>query len=147
MAMFREDLIAQLKRWRAAGNQLVVMMDANENLASGRLSRALRVELGMRDTICLWTGQPGSTTWFLGQDQIDGIYVTDDMNICGGYHHTSVVDIPHKALVGLQLMKIVQPRAWQLQCDTKQVLTAYSYTLWEKYGLHHVQEKIYTCAL
>jgi hypothetical protein len=48
--LFGSDLLWQLQVWRALGNRIILMMDANCNVLTGRLSRALTQEsIGLRE--------------------------------------------------------------------------------------------------
>jgi hypothetical protein len=48
--LFESDLLWQLQVWRALGDQIILMMDANCNVLTGRLSRALTQEsIGLRE--------------------------------------------------------------------------------------------------
>ncbi len=56
---FREDLMAQLTRWREEGNKLVVCLDANENIYHKSLGKVLRnVDgLNMQEVVGMFTGK------------------------------------------------------------------------------------------
>ena len=50
--LFRDNLLAQLATWRAAGDRLILFIDANENINNGKLQRALRQpHIGLTDSL------------------------------------------------------------------------------------------------
>jgi hypothetical protein len=70
---FREDLMAQLMRWRRGGSKLVVCLDANENIYHKSLGKVLANadSLNMQEVIGTFTGNQIGTTYFRGQTPID----------------------------------------------------------------------------
>jgi len=109
---FREDLGKLLKEWRAAGDKLIVCLDANENIYTQAL-RKLFINpegLGMIEAEGRYTGKKIGPTYFRGQLPIDGIWTTPDMtvsNACimpAGYgirdHRLFIIDLHTTLLVG-----------------------------------------------
>ena len=48
--LFEDDLCWQLRVWRALGDRIILMMDANCHVLTGRLSRALtHPSIGLRE--------------------------------------------------------------------------------------------------
>ena len=72
---FREDLGKLLKEWRAAGDKLIVCLDANENIYKQALGKLLTDPegLGMIEAVGRYTGKKIGPTYFRGQLPIDGI--------------------------------------------------------------------------
>ena len=72
---FREDLGKLLKEWRAAGDKLIVCLDANENIYMQALGKLLTDPegLGMIEAVGRYTGKKIGLTYFRGQLPIDGI--------------------------------------------------------------------------
>ena len=56
---FREDLVRQLKKWRDSGERLVVCMDANKDIYSKSIGKALTDPegLGMAEVVGEFTGK------------------------------------------------------------------------------------------
>ena len=72
--MFRDDLLAQLRKWRTRGDRTVLMMDANEDVIDGAMCRQLGEEdLNLREVVFSHTRAKGPKTYFQGKDAIDGI--------------------------------------------------------------------------
>ena len=78
--IFLEDLISELRNWRDTDEKLLLLMDANENLESGPLTRLLsHCDLDMHDIIHHISRQPGPPTFIRGTRQIDGVWATKDV--------------------------------------------------------------------
>ena len=76
---FREDLIRLLKIWREAGDRIIVCIDANENIYSKAIGKALTEEgagLEMKEVVGEFTGKKIGPTHFRGQLPINGIWAT-----------------------------------------------------------------------
>jgi len=72
---FREDLGKLLKEWRAAGDKLIVCLDANENIYTQALGKLLTnpKSLGMIEAVGRYTGKKIGPMYFWCQLPIDGI--------------------------------------------------------------------------
>ena len=96
-----------MRSWRAQGYCLILLLDANETINNGNLTRSIRSEpkLNMKDLVRERALKYGPATWFRGTKQIDGVFATTDVDFCGdrflpfwsgmGDHKSVVVDIPH----------------------------------------------------
>jgi hypothetical protein len=82
-AKFREDLVAQLKKWRAEGDRIVVCMDANEDIYRKSLGKVLTDQegLNMSEAVGDFTGKKLGATFFRGTKPIDGVWATKDITI------------------------------------------------------------------
>ncbi len=63
---FKEDLIAQLTKWRKEGDRLIVCLDANEHIYKKSIGKALTDidGLAMREVVGDFTRQPVGPTYF-----------------------------------------------------------------------------------
>ncbi len=70
---FREDLGKLLREWRAAGDRLVVCINANKNIYTQALVKMLTDTkgLGMIEAVGQYTGKKIGPTYFRGQLPID----------------------------------------------------------------------------
>ena len=118
--LFHCHLIAQLTRWRHDNENLILVLDSNENMQSSPLSRLLKSrKLEMLDAIQLRSQLPGPPIFVQGSRQIDGAWVTPDIDITSacflpfyfgvGDHMGLILDIPQQSLIGGTLHKIVRP--------------------------------------
>ena len=80
---FREDLIKLLKTWRAAGDRIVVCLDANEDIYRKAIGKALMEEdgLDMKEVVGSYTGKRIGPTFFQGQLPIDRVWATSDIRV------------------------------------------------------------------
>ncbi len=98
-AKFREDLLQLLRTWQAAGDCILLCLDANEDIYKKEIRKALTDPgmLGMKEVVGAYTGKKIGPMFFWGQLPIDGIWATSYVtisNACimpGGYriedHH------------------------------------------------------------
>ena len=81
-ALFRDNLIAVLRRWQAKGDRVVLIMDANENVLHGAMCKQLTQEdLQMREVVHSETAGSGPKTWFRGSESINGICVSSEIDV------------------------------------------------------------------
>ena len=82
---FCDNLCAVLQQqWRALGDRIILMMDANERVLDGTLSGMLAEEgIEMKEAVHSKTPGPGPNTHFRGKDSIDGIWYTSDLELRG----------------------------------------------------------------
>ena len=67
--MFREDLCAVLQQWRARGERIVLMMDANLNVVDGVLSKMLaKDDIELKEDVHSVTSGHGPKTHFRGKE-------------------------------------------------------------------------------
>ncbi len=64
--LFKENLIEQLKKWREAGDRLVVCMDVNEHIYNKTIGKELTDSdgLAMQEVVGDFTQQPIGSTFF-----------------------------------------------------------------------------------
>jgi hypothetical protein len=111
-AKFQEDLLHLLCTWQAAGDRIVVCLNANKDIYKKEIIKALTNPgmLGMKEVVGACTGKKIGPTFFQGQLLIDGIYATPNItisNVCimpAGYrigdHCLFVIDIHTFLLIG-----------------------------------------------
>jgi hypothetical protein len=109
---FRDDLLRLLTTWREAGDRIIVCLDANKNIYTKAIGKALTEEegLGMSEVVGEYTGRRIGPMHFRGQTPIDGVWATRDItvsNACvmsAGYgigdHRLFIVNFHTSTLVG-----------------------------------------------
>ncbi len=72
---FREDLVAQVKKWREECSRLIVCLDANKYIYKKSIGKALTDidGLAMREVVGDFTRQPVGPTYFQGSTPINGV--------------------------------------------------------------------------
>ena len=109
--LLQQDLIRQLKEWREQGEKLILLLDSNENMPNGPLSRMLlHPDLGMIDAVQHRSSLPGPHTFIRGSRQIDGAWVTPYVDIdraCFlpfyfgmGDHRGILMELPQRTILG-----------------------------------------------
>jgi hypothetical protein len=149
--MFREDLLTQLRKWRAQGDRAILMMDANEDVIDGAMCKQLGKDaLKMREVVYSQTNRRGPKTYFKGQVAIDGIWVSEELEVSTaaylpfdpdlGDHQPVVVNISKKSLLGDHGPRIKPSAARRLNSKVKQIRQKYIDKLEEDFRKHRVLE-------
>ena len=149
-AIFRSDLHSLLKIWIDAGDKVLLLIDANEDLSKGPLSSKLK-SLQMYDAIAKRSGIPGPATFATGLNQIDGAFFSRNFECTGarflplwtgiGDHRAIIIDIPQQLIYGEQLLKVILPTCRRLQCNIKKVRDKYNAKLLSLCILHKLPNK------
>ena len=124
--LFRDQLIASLRKWREGGDRLVLFMDANEDMRDGPLQRELSSSLDMYDVVSSFSDSAPVATYQRGSRQIDGVWATSDLWIIRacflpfrlgvGDHRGILLDIQSASLFGRPSALIQRPAMRRLQC-------------------------------
>ena len=121
----RNDLLQFIKNRKQEGENIILMVDGNESMRIGKLASALREDsVGMRDPIRSRIGSKKFPTWFRGNDQIDAIWISENITATKitflpfffsiGDHRGIMMDIPEEILLGNKIIKIPRPTARRL---------------------------------
>ncbi len=80
---FRDNLLHLLTTWREAGDRIIVCLDANKNIYTKALGKALTEEegLGMSEVVGEYMGRRIGPTHFRGKTLIDGVWATRDITV------------------------------------------------------------------
>lgn len=155
---FREDLVAQLKKWREEGDRLVVCMDANENIYKKSIGKTLTdmTGLAMREVVGDFTGKRIGATYFRGSTPIDAIWATPDVEIVGacvmpcgfgvGDHRLFIVDIRTDSIVGVKPPRVIRAAARRLNTKIPRVMEKYVDLLEKELVNHRVPQRIRAAA-
>ena len=151
---FREDLIHLLKKWRAAGDRIVVCLDANEDIYRKAIGKALTEEggLDMKEVVGAYTGKRIGPTFFRGQLPIDGVWATPDItvsNACimpAGYgigdHRLFVIDFHTSSLIGTGPPRARRASSRRLTTRLPHVARKYAASLEANIIRHRLIEKL-----
>ena len=82
--IFVEDLCKEVSEWLDSGDQLVIGMDANEDVRSGEVSNRL-AQLGLIKCVTTQHGAQGPPTYDRGSVPVDGLFVSRTLRVlkCG----------------------------------------------------------------
>ena len=134
-------LVHQIKTWQESGENIVLMVDANENLeVMGPLQTMLKYECQLIDPIrqrYAKKNQPLPATSLTGSKPIDSIFVSTSFQniIRGGWirvedsigdHRAIFIDLPTQVLLGENPFHIHRSTARRLVCDQPKVVQKYN---------------------
>ena len=130
-AIFIVDILKEVQAWLEEGDQIVIGIDANEDVRTGKLANAFRDE-GLIEVCTASHGQNGPTTYDRGQRPIDGIFVTSTLlsSSCGYLpfkfdHRALWIDIPMSIALGHDVAEIKRPAARRLKNNDPRVRNRY----------------------
>jgi hypothetical protein len=116
--LFETDFIWQLQCWRSQGERLIVMMDANTHVLTGRLSRAMtHKSINVREATKDILGSLCPNTHIRGSRPIDGIWTTPDITVTAvkwlpfsespGDHRACLFDVTMQSVLGTSEKRLV----------------------------------------
>ena len=128
---FTDDLCKEVVSWMEAGDQVVLGMDANEDVRYSSLSLKLRT-LGMEEAIIKQHGRNGPATYARGSCPIDGLFVSRTLQECRcGYkpfvwdHRLLWIDIPITIAFGNIIPPSVKARSRRLKLNDPRIVDKY----------------------
>ena len=107
---FDEDLLAELTRFRDVGDEIILMIDANQHIYDGKFGRALRSDLQMIDAYFRLYAASAPNSHHTGRNPIGGIFTSPGIDIEAvfvgrhglgqGDHRLWVVDVTTHSCLG-----------------------------------------------
>ena len=151
-SMFSKQLVAQLRQWRAAGDELILYIDANEHLYDGNLAQILQGDgLCMEEQVLASTGQQAPYSHARGSTPISGTYATPGIHCQNSYvaphgtgvgdHRLQIHDFCATSVLGIDYPTLVRPEGRRLRCDVEKSVKNYNKVLKQLYLRHRVFEK------
>ncbi len=148
--LFLDDLTKQIKCWQAAGDRILLFIDANEHILSGRISKKL-AELGIQERSHKFWGSTEPNTYIDGSQPIDGIFASPELEITNclslsfhesvGDHHTIIVELSTRSILGQHQSTIVRPTSRRLTTKHAQSVTAYNECFRSQVSIHRIAER------
>ncbi len=142
-----------LTEWREQGDQLIVCLDANEDIYKKSLGKALTAwdGLAMKEVVGGFTGRRLGPTHFRGSKLIDGIWATSNVTISSacvmpvgfgtGDHRLFVIDVQVSLIIGTDPIRVVRPQARCLNTKIPQALEQYNEKLEDLVSWHRLVER------
>ena len=142
--IMHRQLTEQIKKWQSKGENIVLLIDTNENLARmGQLQTKLKYECQLVDPIRNIYQNDGDTlpsTSLTGSYPIDAIFVSPQLQqiVRGGWiqveksigdHRALFIDIPIKTLLGENPFTIHRSTARRLICEQPKIVEKYNQLL------------------
>ena len=131
--MFTVDLCNEMIQWKESGDQLILGLDANEDIRAGQFSSKM-AHLGMTEAIVHQHGYDAPATYKRGSAPIDGLYVSKTLlGLRCGYlkfeeqfdHRLVWLDVPLEIALGHNLPPIVHAKARRLKCEDPRIVAKY----------------------
>lgn len=135
-AHFSMRLVNQLIEWKAAGDEIILFMDVNDNAYTGRLPRRLAErDLMMTEQFLEANGFQAPNSYYRGSRPITGCFCTqgvDCLNVFvspqrsgAGDHRYWIMDFDAKSVLGAGYPHLVRPKGRRLKCVVKRTRVAY----------------------
>ena len=151
--MFHADLISLLRRWKAAGDEILLMGDFNENVYTGPLSVSLSADdLRMTELCQRITGDRLPATHSRGRTPINAIYGTAGIQgaaaallSCNegiGDHRVFVLDITSESILGDVFPRVLPAKSRLLNCASDKMKGGYNAVLNQLANRHLIFKKL-----
>jgi hypothetical protein len=130
-------------------------MDHNEHATNGPLGKKLgdKNGLDLREAVVQHTGSSLGTTFFQGSKPINGIWVSNNLDISNacmmpfgygvGDHRAFVLDVPLELLIGIDPVKIMRPMGRRLNSRLASCCKTYIESLESNITLHCLLERLH----
>ena len=151
---FKNDLLAQLRKWREQGDRLIFCMDVNEDIYRKSIGKSLTMseDIQMIEAVGNYTENKIDATFLIGKKPIDGVWVTSDVVIIGacvmpasygiGDHRLFVLGFLTLSLIGHDPPKIVRAAARRLNTNIPSAELYYINRLEELIMKHNIVERV-----
>ena len=138
--IFGKQLLTQLKAWRAAGDEIILFTDLNENIYTGPIARQLQGDrILMREQTLLSTGKEAPHSHYTGKIAIVGTFATPGIKCTNSYlsphgagvgdHRFQLHDFNAHSILGTDYQKTVQPAGRALWCCVERTVKKYNKVL------------------
>jgi len=138
--MFFRQVTTLLKKWRSAGEEVILFGDVNENVYKGRLARRFILEdIWLKEQVAACMGQRAPHSHIQGSTPVTGIWTTPEMKCLNifcyphgggiGDHCFHVTGFCSKSVLGVNCPKTVQPDGQNLRCKVERSVEKYNKVL------------------
>jgi hypothetical protein len=149
--LFSSDFVNAILRWIEHGDCIVLFVDANEHILTGKLPTALAKLVLQEATHALW-GELELRTYVHGDGApIDGVFHTPDIKVTAimqllfhegvGDHCTTILDISTRLAIGKHEQRVVTPQARRLTNKNGASIRAYIKHVTKQSRRHKFQER------
>lgn len=152
--LFSANLTNHLKRWRAQGDQIILIMDANEHILRSPLACRLHSDdIELSDiSHHFWETGTEPHTYIDGSQPIDGIFTTPNLDVSNfvalsfhesvGDHRTLIVEILTASFIGKYQGNIVRPTSRRLTMRQPRSVDAYNDEIDRQFRRHNIPTRI-----
>ena len=151
--IFFDHLIADLKRWKGQGEEIILLGYFNKNVYTGRIAQRLaQDDLNMSEQCRKITGKPIPPTYVRGSRPIDAVFATSGI-VCRnasilakyggvGDHRCFILDFSSVSMLGSVFPRIVPPAGRKLHCNSERIRKNYCSVLNELADRHQMFRKL-----
>jgi hypothetical protein len=146
--LFTEDLCKEIQGWMEQGDQIALLIDANDDVRDGRFAQQLH-RLGLTEAASVRAGEDTPATQKRGSRPIDGIFLSPTLStvnsgyVDAGSDHLCVwVDIAYEAAFGYNPPPSKKPQARRLKMMDPRIVAKYLLLLRKWYKAHGLFERI-----
>ena len=146
-----EDLTRFITECRQNNDQIIVMMDANEDVTSQQLQHWLQ-QNELTEAIASHRQERAPATYHRGSKQIDGIFVSNTINpIASGFlpfgtfpsdHRAIWIEVSFDNMFGCKMERLTKPQARRLKCNDPKVCTKWKELRKEHAKQHKLNKKL-----
>lgn len=147
---FAWKLTLQPRQWKAAGEEIILYLDANEHLYTGPLAQLLQGEgilMLMLEKVLASTGQEAPYSHCHSRKPILGVvYATPGIKCLDAYvaphengvgdHCLHILDFYATSALGIEYQRLVRPTGRKLQYEVEKLVICYNWQL-KKLFVHH----------
>jgi len=148
-----EDLITQIQSWRSAGHEVILALDANQNVYDGELATRLgEAPINMCCLLEQAIGAKAPNSHFRGNKPITTIFGSNGLTVGDGMayphwygvgdHRVFVVEVSASSLFGGKYPTIGSPKARTLNCKISRCRKQYNSVLKSLCDRHKMHEKL-----
>ena len=151
--LFVHDLCTQLCTWRAAGDRILLFIDANEDIINSRLGKSLtecKADL-TEISHTFWPAGSRPHTHISGSVPIDGVFCTSDLDCPNllslsfhegvGDHRTVIIEVTTLSALGQLQSNIVRPTSRRLTTKQTSSVVAYNAFLATQCSTHNIPSR------
>jgi hypothetical protein len=146
--LFTEDLCKEIQGWLDQGDQIALLIDANDDIRDGSFARCLH-QLGLTEAASTRAGEDTPATQKRGSRPIDGIFLSSTLStinsgyVDAGSDHLCVwVDIAYEAAFGYNPPPCKKPQARRLKMMDPRIVEKYLMLLRKWYKAYGLFERI-----
>jgi hypothetical protein len=150
--IFNEDLLALLRKWRAAKEEVILMGDFNEDIYKDKLGRALLGDdIQMCEQYHRLCGEKAPFSHISGKRPIMGVFSSPGIDctaalVCAhkigvGDHRMHVFDFSSKSLLGIESPVAKRPSGRNLHCSIERQRVNYNRVLIQLTKRHRMFKK------
>ena len=152
--IYYEQLTNQLKEWKAAGEDLLMFGDYNENVYTGRIAKRLAEEdINMTEQFQKVNSKQLPPTHIRSETAaVCAVFATEGAECLSacilpkfagvGDHRCFILDFSSPSVLGTDFPNIVRPMARKLHCDSERIRDNYNAVLTELCDQHRIFHRL-----